>query len=138
MLTYPSSLEHPSASAHFASASPPGMATSEYTRVRSGPPTLSWAFRHPLHTLANTNRQLPSRLRFTISSRMSFSGQHRTPLRNAAHPASVRATTFPATVSSTSAGRPPAPPPPCPRPLFPPGPRRAAAPRLVVLATPLH
>ena len=55
---------HPSASAHFTSATRPGRITSEITRVRSGPPTLSWAFRHPLHTLANTNRQqLPSRFR---------------------------------------------------------------------------
>ena len=63
---YSFSLGHPSASAHFASATFPGKRTSDRTRVRSGPPTLSWALRHPLHTLANTNRQLPARLRFAI------------------------------------------------------------------------
>ena len=44
----------------------PGRSTSEYTRVRSGHATSqhwSWTFRHSLHTIANTNRQLPSACR---------------------------------------------------------------------------
>ena len=52
--TFPS-LGRPSASAHFTGATCPGRTTSDATRVRSGPPTLRWALRHPLHTLANTN-----------------------------------------------------------------------------------
>ena len=61
-------LGHPSASAHFASATFPGRITSDLTRVHSGPPTFCWAFRHSLHTLANTNRQLPSRFRLAITA----------------------------------------------------------------------
>ena len=68
-------LGHPSASAHFASATCPGMATSDLARERSGPPTLSWDFRHALHTLANTNRQLPSRFHLAITAWILSSGQ---------------------------------------------------------------
>ena len=62
------SLGHPSTSAHFASATDPGAITSDSTRVRSEPPTLSCAFRHFLHTLVKMNRQLPSRFRLAITS----------------------------------------------------------------------
>ena len=40
------SLGLPSASAHFTSTTDPGAITSDSTQVNSGPPTLSWAFRH--------------------------------------------------------------------------------------------
>merc|ERR1712091_145924 len=73
--------------------------------VCSGPPTLSCTFRHPLHTIAKGNRQLPSAFRSAIISR-TLPSLLPSRLSWPAHPASVWATSFSATLARTSIGRP--------------------------------
>ena len=90
-----------------------------HSRVSSGPPTLSWAFRDGLHTIANINKgQLPFRLRQAISSWICSSGQPSL-LSCAAHPSALQPDDLPRHFTSRwSSGSPaqsvPAPGPPGP------------------------
>ena len=56
-----------------------------------------------MHTIANTNRQLPSRFRYSRCSWI-FSSLQASPLSRAAHAASFSSTSLTATLASRSVG----------------------------------